>query len=388
MRILRLIPYFADGFGGPVRHVKRLTTELTRMGHETIIYTTNLLNKAGQTTKFHDSGFDVRAFPVRCAVGDYFFAPEMKEALRGERFDVIHAHCYRNYQSDVAAWLSYKTAKPLVLTAHGTLPILPNLRDRTLKGFYDAVTREKALKRSSKVVALSEQEINQYQALGVPRERIARIDHGVDTEMFRPADTGLEFRRKLGLENSRVILCVGRIHERKGLQYLLKAIAQLAGDFPDLRLLICGPDYGYGRKLTALARRLSVDDRVVFLGEVQPHLMPDVYNACDVLALTAQYEVFGQVFAEAAACGKTFIATRWGWVAEFFADGEDCYLIKRYGDVSAIADALRSLLSNPGLGHVMGARAMEKVVRELSWERCARSHDSLYRGLAGLPASG
>ncbi len=72
MRIVRIIPYFTDAFGGPPHHVKMLTRELTKMGHETVIYTTNLADESGRTTTFDDAGFEVRAFPVRLSVGDYF----------------------------------------------------------------------------------------------------------------------------------------------------------------------------------------------------------------------------------------------------------------------------------------------------------------------------
>ena len=58
MRILRLIPYFNDGFGGPVNHAKMLTRELERAGHETVIFTSNLADKSGEVSPSFANGFE------------------------------------------------------------------------------------------------------------------------------------------------------------------------------------------------------------------------------------------------------------------------------------------------------------------------------------------
>ena len=186
MRILRLIPYFSDPFGGPVRHAKMLTEKLERMGHETVIFTTNLGDRFGNSPGPEDNGFEVRSFPVRWRIGDFFYTPGLKRALAAERFDIVHGHGYRNYQSDCAAWISRKSQKPLVFSAHGTIPKLPGMRDFVLKGLYDLSSRGTLLRRSGKVIALARAEVAQYVSAGVPREKIVLIHHGVDTELFRP----------------------------------------------------------------------------------------------------------------------------------------------------------------------------------------------------------
>lgn len=383
MRILRIIPYFADSFGGPPHHVKMLTRELTKMGHETVIYTTNLSDKSGQTTTFEDSGFEVRAFPVHVHVGDYFYTPEMKKALEQEEFDIVHAHCYRNYQAELADWIAEERRKPLIFTAHGTLVKLPNLRDRVLKGLYDLRNQGKVLKDASRVVALSLRETNQYRSLGVPHKKIVRIYHGIDGDLFCPQPDPVELRARWGLDGSPVVLYAGRLHHRKGVQYLLPAFQQLLPRFPTARLVLCGSDYGYQRELEQQARNRGIQDHVVITGAVEHDLMPEVYALADVVVLPAQYEVFGHTIAEAAACGKPVVATKWGWAAEFFEGDKECLLVDRYGDVDELARAIQALLEDPRLRADLGQRAREKVLRELSWEVCARKHvNAYYQALA------
>ena len=386
MRILRLIPYFDDGFGGPVNHAKMLTEELERAGHETVIFTSNLADKSGDVSPSLANGFDVRAFPVSWSVGDYFYTPGMKAALKAEEFDVIHAHCYRNYQADLAAWISRRAGKPLVFTAHGTLPKLPILKDRLLKGFYDAFARSKVLKSSSKVVALSLREMNQYRQMDVPHEKIVRIDHGVDSNLFRPMKAGVT-AHGLGSGSDPTILYVGRIHRRKGLEYLVRAFREVLEEFPESKLVICGPDYGYKERLLRFIDATSTTDSVVFTGSLAHRDMPAMYNASNVVVLPSQLETFGHVLAEAASCGKPVVATKWGWAAEFFESGKDALLVERYGDVPSLANALLTLVRDPGLNNRLGRAAREKVLRRLSWEACASAHRVTYEHLLNGPSS-
>jgi glycosyltransferase involved in cell wall biosynthesis len=383
MRIVRLIPYFTDAFGGPPHHIKMLTRELAKKGHETVIYTTNLADRSGKTITFEGSGFEVRAFPAHVLVGDYFYTPEMRRALEGEEFDIVHAHCYRNYQTDIANRIAKERRKPLFFTAHGTLVKLPNLRDRILKGLYDVRNQGRLLKDASCVVALSHEEANQYHALGVLRGKIAVIYHGIDGEIFRPLPDPVELRRQWDLDGGPVVLYVGRLHYRKGVQYLLPAFQRLLVHFPTAHLVLCGSDYGFQKHLEQQTRHLHIQDHVVFTGAVERGRMPQVYALADVVVLPAQYEVFGHTIAEAAACGKPVVATKWGWASEFFESDTECLLVDRYGDVDELAQAIETLLGDPKRRADVGSRAREKVLRGLSWETCARKHLEMYnRALA------
>ncbi len=380
MKILHFIPYFTEAFGGPVRHLKMLTQELARAGHEPVIYTSNLADKTGETTDFSEDTFDVRAFPVKAGIGDFFFTPAMKAALREEDFDVAHAHCYRNYQADLAAWIAGKQGKPLVLTAHGTLPKLPDLRDRFLKSFYDTVSQWKVLGSAERFIALSSQESEQYQTLGASLEKIVTIYHGIDTDFFSPEINGGSVRENLGLGPGPLILYAGRIHQRKGIQFLLPAFKKILHEFPSATLVICGSDYGYRAAIERQIERSSIHENVVLTGEIPDGLMPQLYGTSDVVVLPAQYEVFGQVLAEAASCGRATVATRWGWAAEFFEDQKDCMFVEEYGDVVALTSALLELLRHPDLRASLGANARAKILENLSWSKCAEEHLQLYEG--------
>lgn len=378
MRFLRFIPYFSRAFGGPVNHAKYLSRALDDRGHETTIYTTNLADRSGETTQFDDSDFDVRVFPARTLVGDYYVTPGMAPAVRDVRdYDVIHAHGYRNFQADLAAFLARLTDTPFVLTAHGTIKSI-NRRDAIVKGVYDLVTLKRTLKWTDRCIAVAEAEVDQYANAGVPPEAVEVIHHGVDIDRFSPDIDGSDFVEAHGLEASRFVLYAGRLHERKGLQYLIPAVQAVAREHDDVRLVIAGPDYGYEDALRELCHDLGCGPLVHFVGHLDQATLIQAYNAAYLVCYPSQFEIFGHTLTEAGACGTACVATAWGAAPQIIEDGETGRLLGEYGNVEELAAVLDDLLSSPETVSAMGTRARTHISREFSWDACAERHEAVY----------
>lgn len=381
MRILRFLPYFSREFGGPVNHAQYLTQELNDRGHEHTIYTTNLASRSNETRSFADSEFDVRAFPATQLAGDYFLTPEMVRAVRDESgSDLIHAHCYRNFQCDLAASLARMTDTPFVLTAHGTIKAI-NRRDAFVKGFHDVATLKSGLRWADRCIAVAEAEVEQYTNKGVPVERVEVIHHGVDVDRFTPDHDGMPFVEAHGLEGTRFILYAGRLHERKGLQYLIPAIDELVLEYPDVELVIAGPNYGFEAELRELCVERGCVDRVHFVGHLDQDTLIEAYNAAYLVCYPSQFEIFGHTLTEASACGTPCVAMGWGAAQQIVQDGETGRLVDRYGDVEHLVDVLGELLAAPAAMDRMGERARQQIVEQFSWEACATEHETLYRRL-------
>ncbi|MGB3904266.1 MAG: glycosyltransferase family 4 protein, partial [Anaerolineae bacterium] len=94
----------------------------------------------------------------------------------------------------------------------------------------------------------------------------------------------------------------------------------------------------------------------------------DAVDAADVVALPSRTESYGIVFLEAWARGKPVIGARAGAIEEVIEDGRDGMLVE-FGNVCALADALRTVLDNPMLALGMGQRGREKVLSEYTWEQ-------------------
>ncbi|MFQ3678671.1 MAG: glycosyltransferase, partial [Fimbriimonadaceae bacterium] len=113
------------------------------------------------------------------------------------------------------------------------------------------------------------------------------------------------------LRDRRFLLCLGRVHPKKGHDLLIEAYARVYGadrDAPEL--VLAGPDQiGWQASLDALAARLGVADHVVWTGMVTGDAKVGAYRACEAFVLPSHQENFGIVVAEALACGRPVLLT-------------------------------------------------------------------------------
>jgi rhamnosyl/mannosyltransferase len=168
-------------------------------------------------------------------------------------------------------------------------------------------------------------------------------------------------RKRFG---ERVVLFVGRLHEQKGLEYLLRAMVGL-----DARLVLVGTGY-LERSLRSLAAELRLGDNVVFEGQLPPNeIVPYLYaSSLLVLPSVNSGESFGIVQLEAMICGKPVVSTDLPtgvpWVNQNGITG----LIVPPKDVDSLRQAMRRLLLDPQLRCQLGEAGRQRVVSEFTHE--------------------
>jgi len=165
-------------------------------------------------------------------------------------------------------------------------------------------------------------------------------------------DTRAEVRRELGFSDAQTVVgCVAVLREAKGHADLLRAIAPLCRQHPELQLVIVGDGKPVMERLTALREELGI--------AAQVHLLGYRLGACrlmtafDVFALATHKEAAGTVFLEAAYVGVPIVATRVGGVPEMLVEGSNA-LLAPLGDPAALTDALRALVEDPERRRQMG----------------------------------
>lgn len=164
----------------------------------------------------------------------------------------------------------------------------------------------------------------------------------------------------------RQLLHVGRFERLKGSDVAIDAFARLAGDHPDLELLLVGPDLGVVgpdgicRDVEGFLRERqlppAVRSRIRFLGPQPPAAVAALRRAAALVLVPSRYENFPLALLEAMADGCPVVASAVGGVPEIVTDGQDGVLVPA-GDADALAAALRSLLSNPEAAARLGAAA-------------------------------
>jgi glycosyltransferase involved in cell wall biosynthesis len=186
-------------------------------------------------------------------------------------------------------------------------------------------------------------------------------------------------RRPEGYDGKLVLLSVGALSERKGHEYLIRAVAELRSEFPDLVCRIIGA--GARREyLEALIKELELSGVVELLGK-RPHA--DVLGEmswCDVFVLASWGEAGGTVYGEAMQFGTPVVGCTGEGVAELVEDGEQGRLVPPR-DVDRLAEAIRWLLSDDQRRERAGERARELAEAELSYPVIARSLADLYTTL-------
>jgi phosphatidylinositol alpha-1,6-mannosyltransferase len=198
---------------------------------------------------------------------------------------------------------------------------------------------------------------------------------GADVERFRPDLPTGDLRERLGLVDRPVVVCVSRLVRRKGQDTLIRGMERIRARAPDATLLIVGggPDEARLRSLAASAPPGSV----TFSGPVPEADLPRYYALADVFAMPCrsrlaglEVEGWGNVFIEAAACGRPVVVGDSGGAGESLVDGETGILVDGR-DLGAVADAVSTLLADPGLSRTMGEAGRERVLRSHTWPSIA-----------------
>jgi len=196
----------------------------------------------------------------------------------------------------------------------------------------------------------------------------------VDTAVFNAdkKDASLRDRYKIPT-GCKILLTVSRLAPRKGHDNIIKALAKVIYEYPDVVYVIAGvgPEKNM---LIKLAEVSGVKDKVIFTGEVPEGELVFYYNACDAFIMTSRFiekkgdvEGFGTVYLEAAACGKPVIAGRSGGVSEAVVDGQTGILVDPE-NVDEIAKAVLTLLKDGGYAGKLGSNGLSRVRRDFTWD--------------------
>jgi phosphatidylinositol alpha-1,6-mannosyltransferase len=200
-----------------------------------------------------------------------------------------------------------------------------------------------------------------------------RLAPGVDTDAYHPDVDGGEVRRRYGLVDRPVVVCVSRLVPRKGQDALIRAFPAIRQRVPGAALLIVsgGP---YRSTLERLARESGAARDIVFTGGVPWADLPAHYAAGDVFAMPCRtrrrgldVEGLGIVYLEASATGLPVVAGDSGGAPDAVREGETGYVVGGR-DIGAIADRVATLLADPDLARRLGTAGRKWVEAEWRWQ--------------------
>ncbi len=301
-------------------------------------------------------------------------------------YDIVHAHFFMS--ALVGVELKKALGLPLVVTFHALGRVRRQYQGGA-DGFPDErlIIEDRIVAEADRIIAECPQDREDLLHLyGAQRERIRIIPCGFDPHEFAPGDKAWA-RAHLGLPSEEfIILQLGRLVPRKGVDNVIRAVACLRHAHGlDSRLLIVGgeardpdpaltPEIG---RLRDLAVREGVADRVNFTGRRGHGELRNYYTAADVFVTTPWYEPFGITPLEAMACGTPVIGAAVGGIKTTVCDGVTGYLVPPQ-DPEALAERLAYLAERPSLLHEFGRQAIRRARSLYTWSRVSRAIEALY----------
>ena len=380
LRILLTTPAYwpATSFGGPIPVVKELAEGLAGRGHDVVVLSTSIVDLASRPTlhtrTLQNAGVTVRYLATPLRYRWMGFAPSALLWATRHRPDVVHVLGYRDPLGSLVAWWCRRRGVPYLFEPLGMFE--PRFRKVRTKRVFDALVGRRVAERAVLVVSTSELERGELVASGLDRTRVVVRPNGFPPPRTTASGDGLRESLRLA-SDERLLLFVGRVNRKKGLDLLLRALPGL----PGAHLGIVGPDDRDGTVATVnrLRRELGLERRVHLLGPVDPERLEELYADADVFVLPSRNENFGNVAAEAAAAGTAIVLTDQCGVAELLR--ERAALVVRPNPAELQA-AVKRVLGDERLRLRLASEG-PRVAEELSWANVCGLQEQLYvRALA------
>ncbi len=301
-------------------------------------------------------------------------------AQTAERYDLVHSANIALESLILAAErYSRRWDLPLVITP---FVHVGEERDRRVLKYYSMRHQVGLLRRAAAVVAQTPREYRFLLSCGVSAERLHLVGAGVNPAEVVGGD-GAAFRERHAITGP-VVTIIGTAAHDKGTMHLVEAMQQLWRTGTEATLVIAGPPMDHFVRFFAALPRAD-QARCRFLGFISAEEKRDLLATTDLFAMPSRTDSFGIVYLEAWCCGIPVIGARAGGVPDVISDGEDGLLVP-FGDVAALAAAIRTLLTDRTLAEQMGARGRAKTLARYTWAGVVAAFARIYDQVLGSPA--
>jgi teichuronic acid biosynthesis glycosyltransferase TuaC len=291
---------------------------------------------------------------------------KVRKLHSSERIDLIHAHAALPC-GHAAALLSRELNIPFVVTVHG----LDAFFDKQVRGYAGVWCKRVAqfiYRSASRVICISDKVAEKVMDGSAARINPRVIYNSVNAQMFSPPPPD---------SLPQIILSVGNLIPIKDHELLLRALAVILPDYPQVSCDIVG-DGPERQRLTRLASECNIAGKVRFLGRQGRQQVADAMRRCALFALPSRYEGLGCVYLEAMSTEKPVIACRGQGIDEIIRHGSNGWLIDP-GNLQELTAALSTLLQNLQLRRQIGEAARRTVLQSLTSAHQAAQLAAVYR---------
>jgi glycosyltransferase involved in cell wall biosynthesis len=294
----------------------------------------------------------------------------IRDLLSRRRVDILHAN---EPHALTSAWLA---------KAHHRVPLVASRR--VIFPLSKSAVSLARYRAAAKIIAVSQCVSSALINSGLRAGDITVISDGVPAGNLPSEVDRAEARRNMGIEpNALLIGCIAALTPDKGQEILIRAFAQVRGNYPGCHLLLVG-DGPCRTKLATLVRELDVDGAVHFTGFLEN--IQNAYAALNLFAFPAQAEALGTALLLAMANGLPVVASALGGIPEVVEDEKNGLLIKDKNP-EAVASAIVRIFADPAFAARLGSAARETIVTRFSQQHMVQHTLSLYENLVSAHTS-
>ena len=378
----------ATQFGGIVFLAVDLAQEISEMGHNVTIYTTDLdfsngpnkfNKKLPRIEKFEK--FLINRTHVWFSLKLFFVNTSMSKEIENDKPDIIHTIGLRSFQSIIAWRVSKKLNIPLVVSDQGGLTTHPFLAEsgfflKTLYKIQDFFIR-KIINDASVISVANEYEQKIFSSLN-KKSRIEIIRNGINLKKLVSKHN---FKEKYQI-NSNFILFVGRFSKSKGIETLINAFSIVKNELKDsdIHLVIMGVDFGYQAEMEKLIKKLNLSEEIKVIKNPPRDDVISAYGESEFLVLPSQWELSPLVPLESFAFKKPVISTNSHGIPYTVQNNKNGILVEPENSFE-LSNAIVKLLNDTELREKLGQSGYNFVNEECNCVSMAKNSLKLYEDI-------
>lgn len=336
-------------------HIVKWVNEMAERGHNV-----NLITMHPGEEKLNKNVV-IYKLPIKPPLGYYLNTLYLKILLKKIKPDILNTH----YASGYGTLARLSDFQPNLLSVWGS-----DVFDFPYESRFKMKILQKNLKTAFRIASTSYVMKKQTERIFKPLKEIAITPFGVDCEKFKPLDLNK-------VNNKIVIGTVKRMAPKYGISNLIKAFALVKSRTDkNIELILVGGGK-QEEELKNLAKKLSVDKYISFVGAVPHSDVPKWLNRFDIYCALSESESFGVAIIEASACGVPVVVSDAGGLLEVVVDNKTGYIVPR-NNPEITAEKIEILVNNEKLRKKMGEAGRSFVLENYEWKENADMMEKIY----------
>lgn len=384
MKILIVIPALGSIYGGPSKIALELADALSQQSVQVDIVATNANGNTNLDVPIK-TWVPTQAYRIQYfshwGLGDYKISGSLTQWLfqHIKDYDIVHTIALFSYPIAITHWLCQRHNIPYIMNPQGMLEPWALAYKLWKKCLFYALFEKIALQNASALHMLSAAEAQCIKTLHIQTPTVI-VANGLHRSDYTNLPNPVLFHQVFpGLEHKNIILFLGRIDPKKGLDLLAPAFAKVLDHFPTAHLVIAGPDnIGFLPTVQSYFEKAQCFHAVTFTGMLTGDLKKAALAAAQVYVAPSYSEGFSISVLEGMASGLPCIITT-GCNFPEAATAQAAYVVDINSE--SIAHALIQCLANPQAAQEMGQQARQLIFSDYTWDSIAKKMIRVYEAI-------